>query len=321
MNRFSIGQAWSHATGFFSGNAANHAIVIIGVGILIPLVLQLVLVGNPMENAFNPALMAGNPQMMAGLGAGVFLMSLLSYVLQFGSYYSSWRLGYSNPNDLPGGLRFGMIAGAVMVGLMIATIIVMALLAYATSPLIVIPLLLVLMVFFVIMYPWLFGFMAIVFVLIAAFGSYALSSLAPMMGGGDSAGGGGIMIVVLLLVGALLLWLSARLSCTAPSMADQGEFLPFNALKRSWAMTAEGQWRIVGYFLLIGVVLFVLAIVLALAIGSSFQSMMMGGEGPGIVTILVMTVLVSIPMAYFTVAIPAGIYRAIGHQSAGDVFA
>lgn len=320
MNRFSIGQAWSHATGFFSGNAANHAIVLIGIGILVPLVLQWVIIGNPMANAFNPAVMAGNPTMMAGMGVGLIVISLLSYVLQFGSYFSSWRLGITDAGDLPGGLRFGMIAGAVLVGLMIATIVVLAAVAYAISPWLAIPFILVLMLFFIVIYPWLFGFMAILFLLLAAFGSYALTSMAPMMGG-TAAGGSGVMVILLVAFGALCLWLAARLCCTGPSMADRSEYLPFQALKRSWSMTSEGQWRIVGYFLLIGVVLFVLAIILGLLIGSSFQSMMMGGGVPGFGTIILLTLIVSIPMAYFTVAVPAGIYRALGHESAGEVFA
>lgn len=320
MNRFSIGQAWSYATSFFSGSAANHAIALIGIGIFIPLVLQWAIIGNPMANALNPAAMAGNSGMMAGLGVGVLIISLLSYILQFGSYFSSWRLGFKDAADLPGGLRFGMIAGAVFVGLMIATIIVTGILVYAISPWLAIPFVLILMLFFIVMYPWLFGFMAILFVLLAAFGSYALTAMAPMMGGNGGAGSG-LMILVLLLFGAFFLWLAARLCCTAPSMADKGEFLPFEGLKRSWAMTSEGQWRIVGYFLLIGVVLFVVAIILGLAVGSSFQSMMMGGAVPGFGMIILLTLVVSIPMAYFAVAIPAGIYRSIGHESAGDVFA
>ena len=40
MNRISISQAWSYATSFFAGQGANHAIILIGVGIVAPLILQ-----------------------------------------------------------------------------------------------------------------------------------------------------------------------------------------------------------------------------------------------------------------------------------------
>lgn len=319
MNRFSIGQAWSSATSFFSGHAANHAIALIAVGIIIPLALQWVIVGNPMANALNPAMMA-DPSMMAGMGMGILVVSLLSYVLQFGSYFTSWRLGVgANADDLAGGLRFGMIAALVLVGLLIGTLIVAGLLAYAISPWVALPFILLLMLCFVIMYPALFGFLAILFLLLAVFGSFALSSMAPMFGGGGGASGG-LGILIMVLVAVLLLWLAARLCCTAPSMADREEYLPFEAMKRSWAMTSEGQWRIAGYFLLIGAVILVIAIILGLIVGSAFQSLVMDGGVPGFGTVILMTILISIPMAYFTVAIPAGIYRALGQDDVSQVF-
>ena len=316
MTRMSIGTAWSHATGFFSGHAANHAIALIGIGIIVPLALQWIIVGNPMSNALNPAMMA-DPTMMASMGLGLLVVSLLSYVLQFGSYFASWRLGLgSSADDLAGGLRYGVVAALVLVGLLIASLIVAGLLAYAISPWLAFPFILIMLLCFMIMYPALFGFLAIMFLLLAVFGSYALSAM-PMVG---SAAGGGIGILIMVLIGFLLLWLAARLCCTAPSMADRQEFLPFEAIKRSWAMTSEGQWRIVGYFLLIGAVMLVLAVIIGLIVGSSMQSMMMGGGVPGFGTVILMTVLISIPMAYFTVAIPGGVYRALGQDDVSQIF-
>ena len=318
MNRFSIGQAWSSATSFFSGHAANHAIALIGIGIVIPLALQWIIVGNPMSNALNPAMMA-DPTMMASMGVGLLVVSLLSYVLQFGSYLTSWRLGLgSNADDLAGGLRFGLVAALVLVGMLIVTLIVAGLLAYAVSPWLALPFILIMLLYFVVMYPALFGFMMILFILIGVFGSYALSGMAPMMGGNSA--GGGIGIIIMILIGFALLWLAARLSCTAPSMADRQEYLPFEAMKRSWEMTSEGQWRIIGYFLLIGAVILVLAVILGLIVGSSMQSLLMGGGVPGFGTVVLMTLLISIPMAYFTVAIPGGIYRSLGQADVSDVF-
>ena len=320
MNRFSIGQAWSYATGFFSGNAANHAIVLIGIGVFIPLLLQWLIVGNPMASALNPAAM-GDPTMLAGMGVVLFVVSLISYVLQFGSYFCSWRLGFSgNADDLAGGLRYGSIAGGALVALLIAVAIVAALIAFAVSPWLAFPFILAVLLIFMILYPALFGFFAILLLVIAAISSFAFNSM-PMTGAAAMAGSG-FAILLFLAVGFLMLWLAARLSCTAPAMADSGNILPFDAMKRSWLMTSQGQWRIVGYFLLIGVCLIVLDLVVVLLVGASFQSMMKGGAAPGFGVLIVTTLFIGIPMAYFTVAIPAGIYRALGGQvSQGDIFA
>lgn len=315
MNRFSIGQAWSNATSFFSGNAANFAILIIGIGVLVPLVLQWVITGNPMENAFNPAMMGGGgAAAIAGMGAAVLLVSLLSYVLQFGSYFSSWRLGFgADAGDLAGSARFGFGAGAIYVGMLIAAGVLTAVVAYAITPWLAIPLFFVILCFFVVMYPALFGFLAIIFLLLVIFGAAA--------GGGMIPVGGAAGLLIVLLFGLVSLWLAARLCCTGPAMADAGDYLPFDALKRSWALTAEGQWRIVGYFLLIGVVLFVIVLILGLAVGTNLQSMVMSGSTPGIGFVILGTILVSIPLAYLTVAVPAGIYRTVSISNAGEVFA
>jgi hypothetical protein len=317
MNRFSIGQAWSNATGFFSGNAANFAILIIGIGVLVPLVLQWAITGNPMENAFNPALMGargGGAAAMAGMGAAAVLVALASYVIQFGSYFSSWRLGFGpDGGDLAGASRFGFGAGAIYVGLLIATGVLTAVIAVAITPWLAIPLFFVIFGFFVIMFPALFGFLAILFFLAAIFGAAAGGGMLPV------GGAVGLLIILLFAVGSL--WLAARLCCTGPAMADAGEFLPFAALRRSWTLTAEGQWRIVGYFLLIGAILFVLLLVLGLVVGASIQSAFMTGSTPGMGVVMLGTFFVSIPIAYFTVAVPAGIYRVVSVSNAGDVFA
>lgn len=318
MNRFSIGQAWSNATSFFTGGGANFAVIIIGFGILIPFILQWVIMGDPMGNAFNPVALADGGDALTGMGVALIAISLLSYILQFGSYFASWRLGLGGDrSDLVGGLRYGMVAATIYIGLLIAAGILTGLLAYATTPWLVFPLLLFIMLFFVIIYPPLFGFLAIMMLLLAAIGSFAMNSMAPFMG---EALGSGVALMIMVLFGLLFLWLAARLCCTAPAMADRQDYLPFDAMRRSWALTAEGQWKIVGYFLLIGVVLLVLAIILGLVIGSSFQSMMMNSSAPGIGGMLALTILVSIPIAYFTVAVPAGIYRTLSTENAGEIF-
>src|SRR3546814_14640344 len=69
MNRISIRQAWSHATSFFNGQGVNHAIALIGVGIVVPLILQFTLGGSAQRP--DPTAMArgGEAGMLAAFGA------------------------------------------------------------------------------------------------------------------------------------------------------------------------------------------------------------------------------------------------------------
>src|SRR3546814_8539105 len=100
MNRISISQAWSYTTSFFNGQGVNHAIVLIGVGILVPLILQLLLGGG--ATMFDPASMAegGGAAAIAAMGAGGFLLSLVNYLPQRSEEHTSelqslMRLSYA----------------------------------------------------------------------------------------------------------------------------------------------------------------------------------------------------------------------------------
>lgn len=279
MNRFSIGQAWSYATSFFAGQGANHAIALIGVGIVAPLVIQFALGGGAMM-ADPMSLAAGG---MAAMGGLAILTSLINYVLQTGSYFASWRMGLSNGSETLGSaLGFGFIAALPTLLLMIAVVLVLVLIGFVV-----------------------FG-----------------SALAPLaMGGQPGAGTSAVMLLLMLLFFLFLIWLAARFCCTGPVMADQRTFNVLTGLGESWKMTAASQWKIFGYFILLGIALFVVFLILGMIVG---VSMFAGGGMPGggsIVAILIGALLLSIPMAYLQVGVPAGIYRALGEGSKSDVFA
>ncbi|MBB6424645.1 glycerophosphoryl diester phosphodiesterase membrane domain-containing protein [Sphingopyxis sp. JAI128] len=280
MNRFSIGQAWSYATSFFAGQGANHAIALIGVGIVVPLVIQFALGGGAMM-ADPMSLAAGG---MAAMGGLAILTSLINYVLQTGSYFASWRMGLSNGSEpLGSALGFGFVAALPTLLLMIAVILVLVLIGFVV------------------------------------FGS-ALAPLA-MGGGAPGAGTSAIMLLLMLLFFLFLIWLAARFCCTGPVMADRRTFNVLTGLGESWKMTAASQWKIFGYFILLGIALFVVFLILGMIVG---VSMFAGGGMPGggsIVAILIGALLLSIPMAYLQVGVPAGIYRALGEGSKADVFA
>ncbi|MEY4270903.1 MAG: hypothetical protein RLZZ58_2119 [Pseudomonadota bacterium] len=324
MNNISLGRAWSLATSFFSGLAGPHAIILIVVGILIPSVLGWAVVGGSMSGMMNPAALASG-EMMAGLGAGFLVVSLVTYVLQYGSYFASWRQGLAGGDESVGGaLTYGLIAGAVITGIFIATVLVFALLVGVTqSPWVFVPALLIIIPLFAMLAPAFMGLLSIVMLLLAAFGSFAMSAVLGQMGMGDEVGMGGGAILLILILAFLFVWLGARLSCAAPLMAHRKSYNPIDAMKSSWAMTATSQWKIVGYLMLIGLVLLVLVFLASMILGAGMMGAMQSGDmgGGSIVSVLLFSLLISIPMAYLTVAIPGGIYKELGGDSTAQTFA
>ena len=284
MNRISISQAWSHATGFFSGQGVNHAIVLIGLGIVVPLVLQFVVGGGAM---LDPMALSGGG--MAALGGLALLITLINYILQTGSYFASWRIGLTNGSEpLGGAIGYGLVAALPVLALSIVVVIVLGLIAFV-----------------------LFG-----------------SAFAPMLMGGQPsesamASSGLIMLLFIPVFLVLLLWLAARFCCMGPIMADRRSFNVLTGLGESWRMTAASQWKIFGYFLLMVIALIVIFMILGMIVG---VSMFAGGGAPSagsMIGIVVGALLLSIPMAYLQVGVPAGIYRALGGGSVGqgDIFA
>lgn len=284
MNKISISQAWSYATSFFAGQGANHAIALIGVGIVVPLVLQLALGGGAAMT--DPMSFAGGGG-MAAMGGLMILLSLINYILQTGSYFASWRIGLTGGAEpLGSALAYGLVAALPTLLLVIVVVLVLALLGFVV-----------------------FG-----------------SALAPMMMSGQpseaaAAGSGILMLLLMLLFFLFMVWLAARFCCTGPVMADQRTYNILTGLGESWRMTAVSQWKIFGYFILIGVAFFVIFLILGMIVG---VSMFAGGgvpSGGSMIGLVIGALLLSIPMAYLQVGVPAGIYRALGGRSQADVFA
>ncbi len=284
MNRISISQAWSYATSFFAGQGANHAIILIGIGIVVPLVLQFAIGGGAMMSDPMALAAAGG---FAAMGALAILASLINYVLQTGSYFASWRIGFTNGAEpLGGAIGYGLIAALPVLLLAFVVVIVLGLFAFLV-----------------------FG-----------------SAFAPMLMGGQpseaaTAGTGLLMLLFIPLFLFFIVWLGARFCCMGPIMADRRSFNVLMGLGESWRMTSVSQWKIFGYFLLIGLAFFVLFLILGMIVGVSVFASGAEPSGGSFVAIIIGALLLSIPMAYLQVAIPAGIYRALGGQSQSDVFA
>lgn len=285
MNRISISQAWSHATSFFAGQGVNHAVVLIGLGVVAPLVMQFALGGG--TAMADPASFASGGG-MAALGALAFLIGVANYILQTGSYFASWRIGLTNGGEpLGSAIGYGLIAALPVLLLGIIMVVVLGLLAFL------------------------------------AFGS----ALAPMLMGGQpsqaAVASSGLLLLALMPIAFLFfLWLAARFCCMGPVMADSRSFNVLVGLGESWRMTAASQWKIMGYFVLLGIALLAVLMVLGMFVG---VSMFAGGGAPSaesMIGIMAGTLLLSIPMAYLQVGVPAGIYRALGGGvGQGDVFA
>ncbi len=277
MNKISISQAWSYATGFFSGQGANHAILLIGVGIVVPLILQFALGGG--TAMVDPMTMATGGGLMA-MGAFAMVLALVNYILQMGSYFASWRIGLTNGGEpLGSALVFGLVAALPVLLLTLVVALVLGLIMFM-----------------------IFG-----------------SAFMAMASGGEPSNPGSILLFIFLFF-IFLLWLASRLSCTGPVMADRRTFNVLTGLIESWRMTAASQWKIFGYFILLGVALLVIFTILGMIVG---VSMFAGGGVPGggsLVGLAVGGLLMGIPIAYLQVAVPAGIYRALGGARPADVF-
>lgn len=283
MSNFSIGEAWAQCTAFISAHLKMIAIYV-AAGVLIPQLLQWALVGGAASQVTDmQAIMQGGGNPMAAF-AGLGAGFFLIAIV--GNIIQSTTTFAA--------LRHGLTNGteapqeALTFGLGAAALSVLATIAIAIVAVIV------------------FG---LLFAAIVGIGSTALTFLA----------------FLLLIVGAL--WLLARFSVTGPAMADARNINPLYGFATSWRLTGPAQWSIVGYFVLLGVAAFVIVLLLSLVVGASFGAAMFSGgagavpSGGGLFTLVIFSVLISIPFTILTVGIQAGIYRALVPTNAGQIFA
>ena len=322
MNQFSLGNAWSKGVSFFSSQALNHAIVLIGLGVLVPTVVQYAIAGG-VTGMMNPAMMSGGIGTFSALGGAAVIAMIASYVLQLGSYFGSWRLGFGEGEPLGGAVVYGLIAGVLVIVAFVAVFIVAGIVLQASPTVGAIVMALLLLPLFAALYTVWAALIAVVMFLlmliVLAFGA----SMSQMNPAAAFTGGGALAVLFILVLLALLLWLTARFSCTTSIMADRRTFNLMTGLSESWRLTATNQWRIVGYLALLSVVLMVLFVVLAMILGAGLAQGLQSGGVPQIgFGMIVGAIIVSIPLAYLTVLVPAGIYRELGGgETSAKVFA
>lgn len=323
MNQFSLGNAWSKGVSFFSSQALNHAIVLIGLGVLVPTVVQYAIAGG-VTGMMNPAMMGGGGLgAFSALGGAALIAMIISYVVQLGSYFGSWRLGFGEGETLGGAIGYGLICGVLVIVAFVAVFIVGGLVLQASPVLggIVMALLLLPLVaaLYTVWAALIAIVMIIVMLLVLAFGA----SMGNVNPAAQFTGGGALAVLIILALLAVLLWLSARFSCATPIMADRRTFNLMTGLSESWRLTAANQWRIVGYLSLLSVVLMVLFFVLAMIVGAGMAQSFQGGAVPQVgIGMVIGGLVVGIPLAYLTVLVPAGIYRELGGgETSAKVFA
>lgn len=132
--------------------------------------------------------------------------------------------------------------------------------------------------------------------------------LTPMLAGG--------IAIYMIVVGALLLWITARLAVTTAVIVRENRV--FGSLRQSWQLTRGAALRIVGVLILYLVVSWVAQLAAQTVFGSVF-AIVAGDEGDGVTLAGVLTsIVVAAVQAGFLVVLPAftaKLYLALTAQS------
>lgn len=311
MNDFTIGKAWGLGLDFIRRAPAGHAILLILIGAVIPTVIQFLLVGGS-ASLTNPAMFGqGAPMALAYGGVAMLAAMAIGYIFQTGGYFGSWRLGLARA-ELGGAIAYGLTAGVLVVlvagaigavgfglgqalgfvGVLLLLLIVLPLLASLYS--LIVAMMAVLMLFA--------GLMAAIFGAALVRGNF-----------GSGAFGAGIVgAIVVAGLALLLLWLAARFSCTTSVMASRADFNLFGALGESWRLTGRAQGRIMLYLALVGTVFgIVLFLFTSVVVAGAMRGIGGGGVQPFAVGAILASIALSVFMAYVSVLVPAGIFRAL----------
>jgi|GEM_PF-1649154 len=331
MDYFSIRGAWGHGLRFLSDRIGQHALILIGMG-LIPAYGAQLLVGEQSSGGPGPGPLlisqTGWSAMPAG-GAAAIILILLGYMLQTGSYFASWRRGFARADSLGSAIGYGLLAGLVAIGVCVALAAIGAVAAASMGwtgawlmavVLMLIPLALACAAFYTLFAALLATAVALALVLAMIAGAITGQvGLAATMTGGS-----GMITVVLLVMSVVLLWLAARCSCTTSIMAERRSFNPIAAIRESWRLTLEDQLAIVRYLALVALALALVIFGLAAAAGVGAAAFVEGGAVPENSQVLgaAIGIAAGIPLAFLAVMVPAGIYRELNQASlTAEVFA
>ena len=321
MTEFGFANAWSKGLRILAGRGVAHAIFLIGLGVALPLALQYLLLGAAVSMLAPVSGAAGYPS--AGNDELALAVLGVGFVFQLGSYFASWRIGLGPAAGIGRAAGFGLLAGLVATGGVAVLVAAGAALAQVSPGFGALAVMIAFLVMFAL-------FQAVVAALIAV--ALALMLVLAIVFGASTGqiglaatlvGGSGFAVVLLLILAAAFLWLTARSSCAVAVMAARPTFNPFAAIAESWRLTWEEQWRIMGYLAVIGLVLALLGLAAAVATGAAVNAALSGDAAPDFpLDPALFSALASIPLAYLSVLVPAGIYRElVGTGAPVDVFA
>ncbi len=289
MRDFNMGTAWSDGFAFLKDNI-QLCLIMAAIGVIIPNILNLVLVGGGIQSILNPEVFASGATSIAEMSSIVgviFFSATFGIIIQYGSYFAAWRGGLDNDVPLPQAILYGLIAGTTGIVAMILVGIIASL-----------PLLL------------LFG-----------------GVMSSFSGGAGNPGVGSIGITVLMVIAwfVFIIWLCARLIISGPWMADNASYNPFTALVNAWRMSAPGQWAIFGYLILLTIVYVVFAGIIGGVTGLAPFSAMSGANpaaalNPFTIMSTIIGIIVGIPLALVGMAIPMGIYLSMRETDTESIF-
>ena len=247
MARFSGRDAWAKGRAFLSGKAAGHAILLIGIGIVAPIVLQFLVAGR-VSGLSSRGMVAGAEVDRLADGSGV---AFAGHLLQLVSYFASWRFGL-DARATPGGAAvFGLLAALVAaIGSVVVLMVFGMAGALLPQPGIVIVVAIVMMALLALFCPFVAALLAAgggtLLALVLIFGAVTGAGFAPA-----ALGGSGFAVALFIPAAGLLLWLTARVGCVTCLMADRKRLNPLPGLAESWRLTGGEQRRVMRYLALV----------------------------------------------------------------------
>ena len=333
MDTFSMRGAWAFGFRFFAHRTWVHVLVLVGLGVLLPGLLQY-MVTRSLPGTPGPGLTGQGSSAMTGQGSGpaalAFSAILLGYYLQLASWFISWRLGFGAGRPLGGAILFGLLAALLAAAIFFLVggpalwadrAAMAAGIPFVGLLIALIPMALIFALFYTLPSALLATIASIVLVFTMVFGTVTghVGMAATLMGGGS-----GAVVVLFLVMSAALMWLATRFSCTTSLMADWKSYNLIAAMRESWRLTLEDQWAILRYLALIafGLAILVFAASFAAGIGAAAYFQGNPGAGPGgQIAALALGLVLGTPLAFLIVLLPAGIYRELTRSTlAAEVF-
>ncbi|MBB3859838.1 hypothetical protein GGQ88_001099 [Novosphingobium hassiacum] len=126
-----------------------------------------------------------------------------------------------------------------------------------------------------------------------------------------------IAAIVILAVFVGMVWCSLRLALVAPVLAIEAERNPVAALRRSWTLTRGNSGRLLGFFVLAGL-LFAVIYGLTMMLVGVVLVLMTGGSVQHVLTAAVSSAITSGALVYF-IAILAAVYTQLAGPPKGEV--